>query len=141
MFQNNEAVVAAAHSQAPPQRRNDGRTARGFGLAIAPKEAVEMLVMSDFVFDDAPRQQRQNRLWAGARQRRVVAGCAGLDDAARGHFEAAGGLQRRVAEGSEFLDEPPVGWLPAEFRPRGFDVAAQRPAVLQFLGEPVMLEP
>jgi len=66
---------------------------------------------------------------------------AGLDDAARGHFEAAGGLQRRVAEGSEFLDEPPVGWLPAEFRPRGFDVAAQRPAVLQFLGEPVMLEP
>src|SRR5690349_16792688 len=108
MFQNNETVVAAAHSQAPPQRGNDGSAARGFCLAISPKKAVEMLVMPDFVFDDAPREHGQNRLRAGARQGRVVAGGPGLDDATRGHLEAAGGLQRRVAEGSEFLDEPQV---------------------------------
>src|SRR5689334_1720423 len=141
VLQHDEAVVAAAHPQAPPQRWYDRRASRALGFAVPSVETVEMFEMAHLVLGDVPGQNCQHRIGAGAGQGRVIAGGACLDDAARGHFEAAPGLERGIAKRPELLNKALEGGLPVEFRPCRFDIAAQRPAVLQLLRQPITLQP
>src|SRR5215472_1129566 len=117
VLQDHEAVVAAGHPQAPPQRRHDLRAARTFDLLVAPEITIEMLVVADLVVCYAPRHDGEYRIRAGARQSGVIAGRARLDDTARRQLQAAYPLQRHVAIRPEFLDKPAVRRFPVEFRP------------------------
>src|SRR5882672_495719 len=89
MLEDDVAVVAAGHPQAPPQRREYRGAARSLLVLILPEKPVEMLVVTYLVFGDAARQYAQHGVWAGPRQGSVIARGPGFDDAARCHLQAA----------------------------------------------------
>jgi len=65
VLQDDEAVVAAGHLQSPPQRRNDPGASRTVQIPIFAEKAVEILVVTNFVFGDAAGQACQYRFRAG----------------------------------------------------------------------------